>query len=647
MKQWFTPADLAALALPGMPTTARAVQLMAQRENWKRPDWQWPTNEQGRWRRREARGGGVEYHYSLLPTRARAKVVSMHVTPAGDERAEAKADLSHREMWTFFDALPDKKKEKAREKLAALDEINALIVSGMHKDIACQMVATQRDIAVRTVYNWRGLVAGKDRADWLPYLAPRHVGTMTEAHCDAEAWEYLKGDYLRLERPNFSDCYRRLTRIAQGNGWSIPSDDALLRRIQALPTPLLVLARDGVDALKRMFPAQERDRSVFHALEAVNADGHKWDVWVRWPDGDIGRPVMVGFQDLYSGMILSWRIDRTENKETVRLALGDLIETYGIPDHCWLDNGRNFASKWLTGGIPNRYRFKVRDEEPAGILTTVGTEVHWTTPYSGQSKPIERAWRDMAQSIAKDPRFAGAWTGNTVADKPENYGSKAVDLDTFIQVVSEGIAEHNARLGRTSRIAAGRSLRDVFTASYEVSPIRKATPEQRRLWLLAAEGVRSDTVNGSMRIEGNRYWAEFLHAFRGQKLVARFDPQSLHDGIHIYRLDGAYVGYADCIEAAGFNDVNAARSHAQTRRAWMRAQAEMLKAERKLSIEEVAAMMPTTEEPAPLPETKLVRPVFGNLAIKPETAIDAERDQEEVLINFGRGLALVKNNADL
>ncbi|WP_040507433.1 transposase domain-containing protein [Gluconobacter morbifer] len=103
--------------------------------------------------------------------------------------------------------------------------------------------------------------------------------------------------------------------------------------------------------LSRIYPAQQRRRDVFHALQAVNANGHRWDVFVKWEDGTIGRPVMVGFQDLFSDMILSWRIDKSENAETVRLAFGDMVETYGIPKMCYLDNGRNFASKWMNAGI--------------------------------------------------------------------------------------------------------------------------------------------------------------------------------------------------------------------------------------------------------------------------------------------------------
>ncbi|WP_328809175.1 transposase domain-containing protein, partial [Profundibacterium mesophilum] len=70
----------------------------------------------------------------------------------------------------------------------------------------------------------------------------------------------------------------------------------------------------------------------------------------------------------------------------------------------------------------------------------MGIELHWATPGHGQAKPIERAFRDFADNIAKDPRFAGAYVGHKPDAKPENYGSTAIDIDRFVAVVGEGVA---------------------------------------------------------------------------------------------------------------------------------------------------------------------------------------------------------------
>ncbi len=623
VKEWFSAAELAALALPGLPATKPNVLAYADRCGWLAPD-----KRDDQWRTRKGRGGGVEFHYSLLPEAARLKLVLQHQQVA--ETADRQAGMTREELSAWFARQPDAKKQIAYDRASALDVVQDLVTSGMRKGDAMKAVAAERGIGVSTLYLWEGWTHGVARCDRAAYLASRHTGTVSRTDCASDAWEFLKADYLRLERPNFSDCYRRLERAAKERGWTIPSARTLQRRIEELPEGMRVLAREGVEALKRLYPAQRRDRGVFHALEAVNADGHKWDVFVRWPDGYVGRPVMVAFQDLYSGAILSWRVDRSENKEAVRLAFGDLIEAFGIPDYCWLDNGRNFASKWLTGGTRNRYRFKIKDDEPVGIMTQLGVQVHWTTPYAGQSKPIERAFRDFAGGTAKHPRFAGAWTGNNPMAKPENYASTAVPLDVFLATLDEEIAAHNARPARKSAVCAGqRSFHEAFTDSYQQSLIRKATAEQRRLWLLAAEALTASRTNGEIAIEGNRFWGEFLTGHRGQKLTVRFDPQALHAAVYVYRLDGAYLGTAQCIEAAGFADVDAAREHARRRGDYMKAQRALLKAELSLSMRDVAAMLAPPDTPAAAPETKVVRLLHGNAALQPIPTTDDEENPRE------------------
>ena len=648
--RWYTSADLAGLKLPEVPATDRGVQLLADRLSWRRADLEYPANPAGCWRKRQGRGGGYEYTAAVLPLAAqiilsRRERGAAKAETAASSREDAHAEARYASLWTWFEGLPDRKKAEARERLDMLEAVRAIETAGHRRTVAMMEVAVHRGVALRTLNNWASLVAGVPREHWLPSLAPRHAGRSAEVELQPEAWAFLREIWLTPERRTFAYCHRLLGQVAAERGWTLPSAKTLERRLADIPAPVQILAREGVDALKRLYPAQRRDRSIFHAMEAVNADGHKFDVFVRFEDGAVGRPVLTAFQDLYSGKIVAWRLDRSENKEQVLLAFGDLVETYGVPDQCIFDNGRNFTSKWLTGGSANRFRFKIKESDPVGVLTGLGVAIHFTTPYSGQSKPIERAFRDLANTIAKHPRCAGAWTGNTVDAKPENYGSKAVPFDVFETIVSEGIAEHNARPGRRSAVANGQSFDQVFAASYAEAPIRRVTAEQSRLWLLAAEAVsvRSDAT---IHIAGNRYWCEALIGLAGSKVVARFDPDDFHAGLHVYRADGAYVAHAPCIEDTGFLDAAAARQHGQARRAWMRAQRELLNAERTLGIDVAAAMLPKVEQPAPMPPPKVIRPVFasGNLAVKADMSAEAELSAENSLAAFQRGvLRLVKD----
>ena len=58
-----------------------------------------------------------------------------------------------------------------------------------------------------------------------------YTGRTKTANCDPNAWEYIKSDYLRLERPSFAACYRRLLQVAEIKGWKIPGIQTLRKRM--------------------------------------------------------------------------------------------------------------------------------------------------------------------------------------------------------------------------------------------------------------------------------------------------------------------------------------------------------------------------------------------------------------------------------
>jgi putative transposase len=530
-------------------------------------------------------------------------------------------------LWEEFARRPQSFKDEAARRLEAVQSIHILIEQGVGKVSACAVVASQIGESTSTVRRWCAKVKGIHRSDWLAVLLPDLRGRPPEAECAPEAWELFKGDYLRLEQPTASACYERIKRTAEERDWIVPSLHTLRRRMQReIPEPVQVLAREGPKALTRRYPAQRRDHSVFAALEAVNSDGHRLDLFCRWGDGEVARPILVAVQDIYSGKLLAWRVDRTENAAAVRLAFADVVERYGIPEHAYLDNGRAFASKWLTGGIPNRYRFKVKADEPSGVLTRLGVQVHWATPYHGQSKPVERAFGDLAEHVSRHPRFAGAYTGNTPTAKPENYGSRAVPISVFMEVLEQQIAAHNARPGRRSPVCHGRSFDEVFAESYGNAPIRKATAWQRRQLLLAAE-VTTSRQDGTFSLgvdRANRYWLEELSEHCGERLTVHFDPDRLHESVFVSTLDGVEIGEALCIEPAGFDDAGKAREHQRARNHWKRAVKEQLAAERRMDALQVADQLPAVAS-AIVPEARIVRPYRASEALtEAEPAVPAD-----------------------
>ena len=634
-KEWFTPAEIVAARSPELPGTVQNLNRLAVASGW-RADPAKARTVGGRGR------SSWEYHLSVLPAGAQARLALLHsVYTAPEEHQRSSA-------WETFEGLSKGHKEEAQRRLDALLVMEKHKAAGSTETAAAALAAHAAGVSSATIFNWKRLVRGVARADWLPVLAPSWQATATFADCHPMALDILKSDWLRPEQPSFSSCYRRMRKAASKNGWlPIPSERALRRRVEAeVPAGVITLARKGKEKAKTLYPAQKRIRTHFHAMQAVNMDGHKLDVFVRLADGRITRVHLLVLQDLYSGLIVAWRLAESENKETVRLVIGDMVEIHGIPEKIWLDNGRAFASKWITGSIPNRYRFKVRDGDPKGLLATLGVEIMWTKPYSGQSKPIERAFRDLADNIAKHPFCAGAYTGNRPEAKPENYGASAVPFEAFRDHVAREIVDHNERSGRTSDACRGRSFLQTFQESLAdpATLIRWPSEGQRKLWLLAADRVRTQRGSGELHFYGNRYWHVTLNGHAGRLVTVRFDPDHLQEPVSVYTEDDQLICEAACIANTGFDDVDAARQHARDRGAHQKAIAEQRRLAAKLSADDLARIYGAGDKPAtpqPMP------PAVKRIAVNGGRHVPEPIDQDEFEASFAAGLRLLDTDADI
>ena len=637
------------VGLPGMPTSIFGLLKRAARETW-------PS------RTRAGRGGGREFSIESLPAETQAAIAQLHLGASrmhlglkhphlgevGPDVCEARTATSGAErraetLAANFESRSESLKAEARERLAILQEYHQLRARGFGRAAVTDAVTRERHISSATLSRYLGLVHGEPEHLWLYALCPAYAGRTATAAMSAEAWEVLKADYLRPERPSASACITRLRKAARERGWSVPSNRTLLRRLEALPRVVKVMRREGMAAAKALYPAQQRSKAALVALQIVNGDGYKHNVWVRFPDGEVVRAKTWYWQDVYSSKILAWRTDKTEHTDMIRLAFGDLVETYGIPEAAVIDNTLAAANKTMSGGVKHRFRFKVREEEPDGVFKLLGVAVHWATPRHGQAKPVERAFGigGVGEYIDKAPELSGAWTGSNTLDKPEYDGkTRAIELAELQAVIAREIAAYNAKPGRRGAMQQGRSFDEVFNDSYTTATIRRATEAQRRLWLLATEPVRANSRDGAIALDAgrvvgerlaNRYWNPELVEYAGRQVVARFDPQRLHQGAHIYTLDGRYLCFAECDRPAAFNDANAGRERNRARNNYLRASKQIAAAEVRMSTLDAAKTLaaPTSGGAADtsIPAPRVVHAIFADPLERPRMEprpLDAE-----------------------
>lgn len=640
MKEWFSISELAAHALPDLPASEKSL------DNHARKMWR---DRHSLCRRVPGKTKPVwEYHITLLPQSAQVRLAMILDATGTDWKA---AQQRKNDLWKAFERLSNEHRSICKERLKVLHRVEELAARpGVQRTTAITIATADAGMQKSAYYEWRQLVDGLDPEDWLAGLAPAFALNAAKsdtefAACHPDAWVFLKSDYLRPEKPAFSACYRRMLQAASTQNWSpIPSERSLRRRMETeVGKAIMVVTREGREKAKQLYPAQRRTRAHLHAMQAVNMDGHKLDLFVRLPGRK--QPVrmfLIGIQDLYSGKILAWRIAEAETWDAARLVIGDMVETYGIPESIDLDNGRAFASKKISGGAKTRYRHKINPDDPDGLLVTLGIKPRFVLPRSGQSKPIERAWGDLAENISRHPACSGAYTGPNPQAKPDNYMKTAIPLEDLKRLTAAQIAEHNARPGRNTETAKGRSFDEVFAESM-ASPstiVRVPSKAQRFLWLLSAEAIKTHKANGEIRFQGNRYWDIALNQWMGKKVTIRFDPDALHQPIKVYDLQNRFICEAECIENIGHHSSEEGRIHAKRRSEFTKARAALADAHRQLTPLELGEILERGRKVVEQPQK--IRPAVTRLVIpQHEAPVEIISDQH-FEDSFSRALGLVR-----
>jgi putative transposase len=354
--------------------------------------------------------------------------------PFDHEMYEALADSYNRKAPSI--------KAEAQRRLLILDEYLQLLQAGFKQKSALNILSERyKKISRATLHRLVKRIDKHPRHYWEILLATDYQGR-SKTEIPEAAINFFMGNWLSQNKPDASVIYNETIKAAKAQNWGqLPSYKTFLRRIKDLPENVRILGRDGPTALKQKLPHQRRDYTTLCFHQLWESDGRKADVYCRWPDDTIRRPFVVIWREVRTRVVLSVRIYHFANGEIVMESFESALRRADtIPEGVILDNGREYANKSFTGGQKNRYRFIVKENEPIGALTRLGVKVHWTTPYHGAAKPVERLWGVLAKNV--DCRFPKAYTGRNPVERPEDSDLKhAIPIDQFAARLIQGIHE--------------------------------------------------------------------------------------------------------------------------------------------------------------------------------------------------------------
>ena len=372
--------------------------------------------------------------------------------------------------------------------------------------------------------NWLAVYQEYGIAGLVPQYARRRGGA--GASFDEKAKEIINSLYLDLRKPSAASVARDLAQFGYDLKYVTVN-----RYIKEIPNSVKVFYREGQKAYHDKFdPYIERDYTLFKAMEWGCGDHHIFD-FVITHEGRIFRPWVTLFMDMRSRTITGWWIDVVPNTLTIMRAFAQSVDRYGLFENMLVDNGKDFRSEWFAGSEWKERRTKPEKETLElieGVLQDCKTNVHFATPYRGQSKPVERFFRSVCELFSKTQDF---YVGSNTVDAPEDKklfwgrinGRDKIEVTYTLEQLRRDFEQFvtwfNSSWQHSGQGMDGKTPNKVFAETFDC---KREMPEEYRKYVFTVREKRVIQRNG-VSMDGISYYNSEMARLIGEKVEVRRD----------------------------------------------------------------------------------------------------------------------------
>lgn len=391
---------------------------------------------------------------------------------------------------------------------------------------ACLAELAKQDINDRSIRRWTKAYAEQGFLGLI--RKPKEKGA---AKLTTKAINFIRGCYLQAMEPEATHVYRLYLRKAEEEGWEKVSYATVKRAIDKIPKAEFVLARKGEKAYNaQCMPKITRDYSDLLINEYWVGDGHTLAVWTPKKD-KIVRYTFSAWMDMRSRAMVGWCIAKHSSSEVIAAGLKSGIERFGLPGHCYMDNGKDYRSEYLNAGMAeSRYKFL---QDYKGVFASLDIGTKFATPFYAWAKPIERYFRTFS---SKCSRYMTGFCGESIDRKPHNLKKNDILLkDVSIETLAKAIEAYQEAYNNTPHSAlAGKTPMEIV-GSTEFYRHDKPTEEELDMLMLKVVGTRKITDSG-IRLFNTWYWNDAVVNFYDKEAVVRYDPHKIGE-LYVY-VDG-------------------------------------------------------------------------------------------------------------
>jgi len=401
---------------------------------------------------------------------------------------------------------------------------------------------------------------------------------------EAKAWLWQK--YCNINQPTAAWCIAQLKAEAKKHLWRLPSVATMRRYLERIPQETRDRWRRGERYWREHYlPSVLRDYEQMDPGELYVSDHQQINVAVRHPSGRVLFPWLTAWKDMKARKILGWVLADIPSSNTINLALKYSIEKYGAPENVVLDNGQDYSSKHFSGGVRKRFRFKVDDEEVAGIYKLMNIEAHFCIPGNPPAKPIERWF--LTEELNFQKAFP-AYRGNNVLNRPEGIDKKlreeiryrrvkdglvsiatgefiptetmiknkwVLSWDEFNDCLENYIENYNQDHKHQGHGMNKRTPNQVWNEYFATHAQRRVSPTSLRLLMMKSSRPVKVGRFGVRAFDGFYRSSEVMD-HQGEYIAYRYEPKDL-SSIHVYTTKWEYINVAERTLRTAWNDEEA------------------------------------------------------------------------------------------
>lgn len=543
--QWYSPAQLADMKLPGLPGTKRGINARIKAEGWLG----------------KKKGCGIVYPVSVLPEEAQDALRKRAIKARSKElvaqaAATAVAKLDPAGLKTY-------QRDTMQARAAILAHIDALVLDGASISKAIKTVVDMaedgtlppdlaelarvanarsgddRTLSRPTIYRWlkeREKAGGNALA-----LAPA-----APAEEPIPEWAGPLMDlYARPTKPSLAWAVEELGKKLRAD--LVPSYDQARRFLLKLDTITRNAGRMGPRALKSYRAYVARDTSELWPTAVYVADGHCFDAEVAHPrHGRPFRPEITTVVDVYTRRIVGWAVGLSENKWDVSAAAVRAFTTCGVCDIWYADNGPGFNNRlW--------------DDELTGLVARLSITKKNSLPYNSQARGVierlhQTVWVTAAKRLAT--YMGAAMDGEarqrvfkrTRKDIAEAGSSRLLmdwsDFAEFCELLVAAYNDHphtglpktrDPETGRKRHMTPNEMWADAVAQGWEADVVSDAEADD-----LFRPYERRQTRRALVELFGNSYFAPALEGYHGEDVLVGYDVADA-SRVWVRALDGRFI----------------------------------------------------------------------------------------------------------